>query len=421
MGERKPRMSRRIENLAGRIPLPRAVLNVLISVSATGAVAFGGLVAEDVTGPSDATWLRGALAALFLLLLTSSVYVRSVRNRTVGTLYYVRYLEEWMGDWHTEAEEQAEKDHLDARSVTRTLTHGTECVVDMAADIHEIATSLQQTMNDDDTSTGFRIAPNLLVPAALALGYQLHPRSGTQLLEHGSPTLAWTLAPCGVLQYGAPFKTVELRSSGGTPGKAVGTVLITCDLTPVGATTLPVDLMVDVRLHIGAFLADASVTDSDPAAPTRAVEVSAVPPDATRGSDAAVVHPEAATDMVVSTIRRTLHDFPEATIYLALRMPKTVALSVGYRLSGPAAQHHECPKEKQWACPDRHMSCRYPWSRLVPLLADQDFPPNCGRYRPARVHHGQPAPEQIEAAASATGLRMERPASTPARRGAGEP
>lgn len=385
---------------------------VVMATLTTGAVS---LVLEDaLPTQGDPVFQRCRWLAVLLTtgVLSVLVWRRQRTARLTGTLYYLRYLAEWMPDWRLEQLEVLQDGYLDQRFITRWFVQGTQsAAVDIADDVADLTQELQRAMNDDDVSTGFSLAPNLLLPAGVALGYDLYRRDELTLEElfPGKVSLSWTLHEAA--PGGAGFATLETRSAEVDPDGP--SVLVTADLTGTGPTTRP-PWTFHHHYRVAAFPAGAHGLTS----PAHPVTVSTRPPrrqagasvnvsqsgtaDARPGSGAAeqtpprdhttdhdlapvLVHPWTATEEITRAIRRALHNHPTSPVVVAMRVPKTVAVGVGWWLAnGQAGQDPGCGHDGCLQPP-----CRHPWRHLAIALLDQESP-TVGSYVLTRVHRGQP-------------------------------
>ena len=396
--------------------MKRTTLTLLIVVVGTLAVAVTGLVVEDVLPvqsskalPSWAIlrngWLRPALAAGGVALLVLLVWRRTRLSQLEGTFYYVRFLDGWMTDRHLDEERQRRKAHLDERVVVRQLVSTPRGgVIDVADDLQVVARDLQQTMNEDDVSTGFTVAPNLLWPMSLGLGYTLFAWPGLKLQElsgREDQRMRWALE--GDWKATSPgFVTPVVETEGPGAREPVRTVVVLAELSGQGKVTLPDDLTADVVLRVTTPTTERKAGRKAHVTPENR---RSRPKQLRRGSDITAVHPRAAVDVTAGAIRHAIHCWPEARVYVILRVPKTVAVAIGRSLGGPCtegADEHSC----------RLPRCRNPWSALVPLLRDQTADGDA--YHAVRVNPAQPLPEHISAAARERGVILSGGAPSPA-------
>lgn len=183
-------------------------LEPVIAVCVAIFTATIGVLAPLLVSPPGSVSLSWLIATITVCVATGLLLPVFVRMRSVilrlqrsaaldrqnrGTLYYVRALCYGMKDRHLDAVRSTVADHPDVRVVSRWLPepddHDRERATvllrgtDVAGDISEMARDLQTTMNDDDIDTGFAVAPNLLWPMALALGYHSVLYPTTKLVE----------------------------------------------------------------------------------------------------------------------------------------------------------------------------------------------------------------------------------------------
>ncbi len=392
-----------------RLAEHRVWVDGAITIAATVSIAAAGLVLEDhlplekdgvraaaVHDPWRIAWLAGGLAILLLLLTC-----RDWLTRRRGTLYYLRVLDEWMADWHLDQERSRRGGYVDERVVSYHISAPRrDGVVDIADDLVGVGQAIQATMNEDDISTGFHVAPNLIWPAAVAIGYGFFPFPDVSLLElgqpHGAEPMEWRLdddAPA------SGFATVSVRSA--LPDRVANarTVLVTADLTGRGSTTLPPGLQPDLRIRIAAFATPSGPINEE----NRGVLVHSNP-DAPHPPEMALVHPAAAAEIVTTTLAAALHDHPEAQVYVVLRVPKSVAVAVGHRLSGPGRAQRTTSGAKVGCGPCAQESCRHPWTRLILLVPEQGPQREFLGYYALRVHPGQPSADEIAQRARRDGL-----------------
>lgn len=161
------------------------------------ATAFGSLVAEDTFPQEDhfSSDFKFSIfrIALFIAFLGLAIYAtRQLTKKQLnrGTLYYLRFQSETNPDFHEDVVDEARSEYLDFRSASAwcdpaladsyTNPHR---VVDVRQQLEEMSRELQRAVNDDARGSGFDIAPNLLFPAGLALGYDWMPPGRVTLRE----------------------------------------------------------------------------------------------------------------------------------------------------------------------------------------------------------------------------------------------
>ena len=203
-----------------------------------------------------------------------------------------------MSDWHGQSEEVAAKEHLDERVVSRhimAVPH--RGVLDVADEVSTLGRDLQMTMNDDDSGSGYVLAPNMIWPAALALGYGLHPPSGTALAEMGKNPLRWAVRPKPSETDTAPtgFSRPEVKTLKCAEG-SVASVLLTTALTAAKPPDHPTALREDVHVRVAVFSDSEGSTGED----TRRVVMRTR--NIHQGGIAAVVHPRIAAKVIADAI-----------------------------------------------------------------------------------------------------------------------
>ena len=405
----------------------RTWVDLWITSVITLVAAAVSMVLEDVLPWPDeierVTWWRLGLLGVSLLLLFWGLAVRRRMNDSLGTWYYVRFLFPWMYDWVLPEHRQHSLGFLDRRVVTGHVTdQPIDGVLDCTAEIAALGEQLDDSMNDADANTGYTLAPNMLYPAALALGYRLYGWESLRMYESFGPSsIDWGLpnpmrpgrtdsAPTMPPGWSA-VPVVRERVTADLPPEQVTNVLVTADLTASAKgrdnrTTVPAGFVPQVSRRLAVF-ADNEGSDGPFDARARSVKIARAP---RRGKHrSAEMHPLVAVHGVRELLEGALHDYPNATVYVVLRSPKTVALVAGFSLSGPGRQLLTPGKSGTWAYPRCDMvDCGHPWRRLVPLLLDQERrdAAQVGRYVVMRVHPEQPGAEAIAATAAHHGLRL---------------
>ncbi|MCL2455402.1 MAG: hypothetical protein FWD18_08945 [Micrococcales bacterium] len=149
--------------------------------------AIAALVVEDLL-PAEGGFgysppFRWALFAVSAPLLVLSVYwawwIRSVR----GSAYVVQVQDQAAPRWHTGPLVAKTLQHLNVNMLVERLDLGATGQVELADTVTSLARELRAGQNADDDSTGFSYYPNVLFPAAIALGYQWEPPRGVVLHE----------------------------------------------------------------------------------------------------------------------------------------------------------------------------------------------------------------------------------------------
>ena len=405
-------------------------------LAGSAAAAFGGLVAEDMFPGRDA-WLTTDWKLVRVGLLAAAVAVawaavRSLirRRQLRGTLYYLRMQSDTNEDYHAKAIEEAAKDYLGFRAMAAWCDPGTG-TVDVRRRVDQLSHELQRSTNDDSNDSGFDIAPNLIFPVALAVGYDWIPPGpggpgpgGLRLREFsfrpGKEELQdfeWKLGclsaagvvpekqstvcgdpKCKVSHY-QPSASGHLRAvTSGTalPGASVQTVWLEYRLTDteyvdeflprhdhsVRVMNSPLKAAAEVRrvIHVEAGRApnDAATTYAllqyTPGAPGKRADR---PDVQCKCADVPEVpHVQEIAEGVAYWLGQTLRDYPKATVYVAAAMPKTVAFAMGYLMTRPPLR-----------TPAAH-----PWRRIVPMGFFEREPNDL---RPMWVRFDQRDPDEL--------------------------
>lgn len=447
----------------------RDIAIVVLGVLATAAVA---LLVEDLfplpsrpgaaMGEPVINGARATVGVVFLGGLVGLLWARQRRSRRSGTLYYVRYLMGFMGDWRIKEVKDYERAHLDLRVVARWCTSPVDQgVIDMSDDIRSMADDLQRTMNDDQVETGFNIAPNLLIPAGVALGYEMYRWEGMifEELYPGNPptSISWRLSESNISSdLDVPTVIREVHPESGP------NVLVTLSLTgqvdlaktgwsfghqyhlgvwdsgqvgrrrPVAVQTsslrqrdlaalsgTPVKKCLPMPSWLDKFLSWWLFDRAPRRASVRAAEL------ARALKHNGYVHPWVAVVESVKVIRHALHMHPDAFVVVVARVPKTVAMGIGWYLTNVASEGdvgcgHKCKrasctaryaeeliayeaslwtskpsrKPRECRCGCSQASCINPWRRLVFALLDQGGADTRSLLL-ARSHPSQPSVREL--------------------------
>ena len=373
--------------LAGNARWVRPLLDGLLGLVSVLAVALGTLLLEGlIVGIDRVDWRvpPAVLTVSLLLLLAAWVAVLWLRRNVsgvAGSLYYIRMIDPSMQDWHAAAEARAAVQFLHLYEVTRPvlMAPNSSGVVDVRDQVESMHEKLQDLFNSDDQKTGFQVAPNMLWPLALGLGYSLAlPRTSAFLelsdIDGGS---LWKMEDV------QPHRGAQVTWSD-LPGAQAGvvtprsTVVTAAMVRPAddrrGPSPDPVPWVTDRRINVG-------VLD----------EVGAfVGEGCTVGVRSGQVDPAAAVQTWVAAIRRALHD-SAGPVLLTARVPKTVALAAGYRLGHPHLSGGEADDPGCGVPGCRRSACRLPWQNLVPL----HFDVKKGRYLPVWVEGMQDDPSGL--------------------------
>ncbi|MFC7617292.1 hypothetical protein ACFQV2_31585 [Actinokineospora soli] len=170
-----------------------SLANTAVVVLAALITAALALVVEDAlakpTPDARVVASRLVLLGAALVLLGVGLWLRSRIHRTSGTLFHIHLLDSGMRDRRHRAVQAAATRRMSTRAVIRwvDLTPG-DPLPDISADCAEIGRALEALVNNDRDDTGHTVAPNLLWPAALAIGAYLPAPAGMRLLELPRPT-----------------------------------------------------------------------------------------------------------------------------------------------------------------------------------------------------------------------------------------
>ena len=102
-----------------------------------------------------------------------------------GTGYYIGVLGMGMRDDHGSSFKSLVKGagYQDYRAITHKLSALSYYGFDWVDDINSVYQRMQNSMNEDDVSTGYLIVPNILFPAALAFSSQIYFPNEIELVE----------------------------------------------------------------------------------------------------------------------------------------------------------------------------------------------------------------------------------------------
>lgn len=281
---------------------------------------------------------------------------------------YIRSLVSGMEDWHeAQGDVPAVGRQPDPRlcvDVPHDPSPSPDKVVDHTATVDGIVDALKASTSG--ARVPLRIGPNMMWELAISLGYDLRdlPRArdlelAEFLLPNRRDTLVWSLTTR--VQHGVE-PTVRAERARGSGS------LVIADLTVQDAATTP-NYPYASRYRVAVFRDDG--TDVD--APRRTVYVSEQP---RTDEGHAVVSPWSAVRVLGETVRTAVHETESGPVFLAVRLPKTVAVALGHYL-----RTNQCPVP---GC--RRRQCEQPWSVLVPLHYDR----SAGDYYPWRTNRNQP-------------------------------
>lgn len=154
----------------------RTVNVALVVASALTTASLGAVLQDALAKPgqhAEFLWQRWLVLLVSLGCVVLAVAWRARAKRSTGTLFYVQLLDESMQDKRIDALNQAAKQQLSRRSLTRWLDLD-GCIVNGVVDVHEscqeAGKALEGLVNLDRDDTATSLAPNALWPMAIALG-----------------------------------------------------------------------------------------------------------------------------------------------------------------------------------------------------------------------------------------------------------
>lgn len=370
----------------------RRALNLVIAIVAPATVGVATLLAEDLLPRPDAQF--GSTPGRWVAILACSVVLgtaivwRGWLATKRGTLYYVSLLDDAMPDLHLERIREVQRGMLGFRSITRSVDCLDTMVVDLRHTVHELSQEFERACNDDDTTTGYDVAPNMLAPAAIAFGYDWLPPSRVQLCEYNNPRDPARPEP----DFCWRMESLDAEDTGGigvhrvqppdVDAAKVKWVLIDVYLTPRNIPTVDwravhrPDFPCEVRFIVG-IVSDHCLQP-----------VLVATGRSSRAGKEQKVGPRQCVEAVSMAIREAFTEFPGAVVVLVTQMPKSVAVGVGWQLAKDSKV--------------KDSRTRHPWRLLVPLAY---IPPPEGQpapaLRPAWVRFDQPDPAALLASVGA--------------------
>ena len=180
---RVPTASGRRERAAWSRKLTKADIwpfALALLVPSAAALVAAGFQSSFASWPE---WLSRTLTGFSLAGLVVALFLQ-LRKQQAGTLYAIEALDQKMLSWHRSAELATQPKRLDYRPIYRPLTFPPgNGLVDLTAEMEELRRSVEFARQTDDESTGMTVAPNLLWPAAMYLGFMTPFPPGTRLIE----------------------------------------------------------------------------------------------------------------------------------------------------------------------------------------------------------------------------------------------
>ena len=167
------------------------VWDYVLAGSAVIIASIGGVLATrifELTKADNALVIGYASVVIVVFMLISAVIVFWIRPHSLskwGTGYYVGVLGVRMRDDHGASFKALVEGagYQDYRAITHKLSEPSSYGFDWVDDINLAYQRMQDSMNEDDVSTGYLIVPNILFPAALAFGSQIYFPNEIELVE----------------------------------------------------------------------------------------------------------------------------------------------------------------------------------------------------------------------------------------------
>ncbi|MGH3905076.1 MAG: hypothetical protein ACRDTE_12915 [Pseudonocardiaceae bacterium] len=173
----------------------RGLADVGVALLVPASAAVFGLVLEDAFpvggNPQTFSGARWAIMIGLLGFLVAAVLYRRWVYHGSGTLYSLSFLDETMKDDHEQAQVAAARRHMAVRLLGRRVDvvgRERDGVVDVVQPRQELSRALESAMNQDREDTGYAVAPNLLWPAALAVGASLTRTDKMRFLDYDKTT-----------------------------------------------------------------------------------------------------------------------------------------------------------------------------------------------------------------------------------------
>lgn len=315
--------------------------------------------------------LLGSLGLTFWLIR------RHVKQRSEwGTAYYLGALLTGMQDRHAVLFRSIQKRYQGLRAVTCWLLGRGEDGYDWTGEVSETAARLQDSMNEDDSSSSFTLHPNMLMPVALSLGAQVyspHPLDLVEIPDKGAGSEmpeTWPLWRLPDTVQDQVPDVVEISSPAESGGD--GMILVTMQIGPgEEQITIPPAWRVDARYALGPAPDRPRLRLVEEAKPAR---------NGDSGADLTGSEWLAACLTVLRAALQGGGEGDDRPILLLARLPKTVAFALGTRLEEVWAEE----KSRQ------HDSI---WRRLVPMHWEEPEK----RWAVARVHPAQPPLPELRA------------------------
>jgi hypothetical protein len=165
--------------------LPEILIGTIAALGSWFTTAlFEGIIREKFG--TWATWiLAGAITVLILLFFILAIGRNKLSKENWGTAYYISILEVGMIDGYAGPFRsiKAGQDYDDLRVVTEKLSAISKYGYNWVHEIKIAARRVQDSMNEDDVSSGFILHPNALVSASISVGSQIQSPHKEELAE----------------------------------------------------------------------------------------------------------------------------------------------------------------------------------------------------------------------------------------------
>ncbi len=377
--------------------LSRIVVPILLAIVSAFVPMVASLAVADATGAEhgpDARlgpwtfpttparlWLTVVLVVAAVVLLVIQMRLNQAR----GAFYYLRLLPAGLPDWHMgrAARERCLAFRTVCRRYDPTMAPDPR-EIDISEDVRDMTYDLEHLVNDGATTAGHQVVPNLIAPAGLALGFDWAARHRIDLLEfnkHSKPEFALQLGTCvgDRAQYSPDpellFRVETLEPVPDDPA-AVRSVWLAIRATEKGVPgpLKDVDKKCPLRAGCDVVRVAAPITGDQAVqtiVPKRQRALLRRGWQRARQFDGAAAEISAAqlVNFATAAIRSALNDYPNATILLSLKLPKTVTVALGWRLALAASSS---PPAK--GCPPPCFT--NPWPRLVTVAWRDDIQRN---------------------------------------------
>jgi hypothetical protein len=357
----------------------RTRIDQLVVFLGVASTALVGLLVEDLlprvseNKKVDLDPHRIAMAAVAVLLLLAAVSLRDRVRRRFGTLYYLELLLGNQRSFHTTELAELEASYTEAKRLSQRALRASSMGFDLAPAVERLNAALDMQLESDTPRTAYHIAPNLILPAAIATGYGMSGRASMELVELGG-ALSW------VLDRTAPPVSSDRLQRMDVQARPTGLRAIVVDISDAGQTSLPSNFELGLISQLQAL---------DQEGRSCCVVLHNGNPrfGMTKAGDTALfIDPRAVLDFIVVEVLKILGDHSHQPTVLLGRTSKTMNLALGWRLA--SASRPFCGDVK---CSDP--DCMDPWRRLVILNAGRGA--SASTYALTRVSQAQPPIEEL--------------------------